>query len=185
MTSSGSARKTIRNSPSSPPKTWATVAGPTRQRTPTQASSSTHSGKRSTSSARTRRTHRSGTSGRAAMATDCHRVGTARTSSALRSRPETRGDRRAYRVIRSRARLRTVAVERTCLMDGPRQAWWAERVLVERLSCGDETALHDLYDRYAGFVYGLAVRTLVDAQAAEDVTQEVFVSLWEHPERID
>jgi RNA polymerase sigma-70 factor (ECF subfamily) len=69
-------------------------------------------------------------------------------------------------------------------MEGPHQAW-AERVLVERLSGGDETALVDLYDRYAGFVYGLAVRTIVDPQAAEDITQEVFVSLWEHPERID
>jgi RNA polymerase sigma-70 factor (ECF subfamily) len=62
---------------------------------------------------------------------------------------------------------------------------WAEQVLVERLSHGDESALVDLYDRYAGFVYGLAVRTLVDRQTAEDVTQEVFVFLWEHPERID
>ena len=70
-------------------------------------------------------------------------------------------------------------------MDERHQAWWAERVLVERLSGGDETALVDLYDRYAGFVYGLAVRTLVDKQAAEDITQEVFVSLWEHPELID
>jgi len=70
-------------------------------------------------------------------------------------------------------------------MDDRHQAWWAERVLVERLSGGDETALVDLYDRYSGFVYGLAVRTLVDRQAAEDITQEVFVSLWEHPERID
>jgi RNA polymerase sigma-70 factor (ECF subfamily) len=70
-------------------------------------------------------------------------------------------------------------------MDGPPQGSWAERVLVERLSGGDETALVDLYDRYSGFVYGLAVRTLVDPQAAEDITQEVFVSLWEHPERID
>ena len=52
---------------------------------------------------------------------------------------------------------------------------WAERVLVERLAGGDETALVDLYDRYAAFVYGLAMRTLVDRQAAEDVTQEVFV----------
>ena len=70
-------------------------------------------------------------------------------------------------------------------MDERHQGSWAERVLVERLSGGDETALVDLYDRYAGFVYGLAVRTLVDRQAAEDVTQEVFVSLWEHPERIE
>ena len=65
------------------------------------------------------------------------------------------------------------------------QAPWAERVLVERLSGGDETALAELYDRYAPFVYGLAVRTLLDRPAAEDVTQEVFVFLWEHPERID
>jgi RNA polymerase sigma-70 factor (ECF subfamily) len=78
-----------------------------------------------------------------------------------------------------------LTVNRTRLMDERHQAWWAERVLVERLSGGDETALVDLYDRYAGFVYGLAVRTLVDRQAAEDITQEVFVSLWEHPERID
>ncbi len=70
-------------------------------------------------------------------------------------------------------------------MDERHQVPWAERVLVERLTCGDETALVDLYDRYAGFVYGLAVRTLLERQAAEDVTQEVFVYLWEHPERID
>jgi RNA polymerase sigma-70 factor (ECF subfamily) len=88
-------------------------------------------------------------------------------------------------VILPGGRLRMVTVKRTRLMDERHQAWWAERVLVERLSGGDETALVDLYDRYAGFVYGLAVRTLVDRQAAEDITQEVFVSLWEHPERID
>lgn len=70
-------------------------------------------------------------------------------------------------------------------MDERHRASWAERVLVERLSDGDESALTDLYDRYAGFVYALAVRTLVDRQAAEDVTQEVFVFLWEHPERIE
>lgn len=70
-------------------------------------------------------------------------------------------------------------------MDERRPVSWAERVLVDRLASGDETALVDLYDRYSGFVYGLAMRTLVDRQAAEDVTQEVFVSLWEHPERIE
>jgi RNA polymerase sigma-70 factor, ECF subfamily len=64
------------------------------------------------------------------------------------------------------------------------QGAWAERVLVERLTRGDEAALADLYDRYAGFVYALALRTLADRQAAEDVTQEVFVALWERPDRI-
>jgi RNA polymerase sigma-70 factor (ECF subfamily) len=70
-------------------------------------------------------------------------------------------------------------------MDKRHRVAWAEQVLVERLTDGDETALVDLYDRYAGFVYALAMRTLVDRQAAEDVTQDVFVSLWEHPEWIE
>ena len=69
-------------------------------------------------------------------------------------------------------------------MDDRRQGSWAERVLIERLSRRDESALADLYDRYAGFVYALALRTLADRQAAEDVTQDVFVALWEHPERL-
>lgn len=69
-------------------------------------------------------------------------------------------------------------------MEQRRQGAWAERVLVERLSGGDEAALVDLYDRYAGFVYGLALRTLADRQSAEDVTQDVFVALWEDPGRI-
>src|SRR4029453_11435204 len=74
--------------------------------------------------------------------------------------------------------------ERTCRMEDRGQGSWAERVRVERLSRGDGTALADLADRYAGFVFPLALATLADRHAAEDVTQEVFVSLWEHPERI-
>lgn len=70
-------------------------------------------------------------------------------------------------------------------MEQRQQGSWAERVLVDRLCAGDEAALGELYDRYAGFVYGLALRTLIDKQAAEDVTQEVFVAVWEHPERIE
>jgi RNA polymerase sigma-70 factor (ECF subfamily) len=70
-------------------------------------------------------------------------------------------------------------------MDERHEGSWAERVLLERLARGDETALTDLYDGYASFVYARAMRTLVDQQAAEDVTQEVFVYLWEHPDRIE
>lgn len=70
-------------------------------------------------------------------------------------------------------------------MEQRRQGRWAEGVLVERLATGDDTALADLYDRYAGFVYGLANRMLMNRQAAEDVTQEVFVALWENPTRFE
>jgi RNA polymerase sigma factor (sigma-70 family) len=66
-----------------------------------------------------------------------------------------------------------------------RQGTWSERALVERLHSGDEYALEDLYDHYAGFVFGLALRIIGDKQVAEDVTQDVFVAIWEDPGRID
>jgi RNA polymerase sigma-70 factor (ECF subfamily) len=66
-----------------------------------------------------------------------------------------------------------------------RQGTWSERALVERLHSGDDDALAELYDQYAGFVYGLALRIIGDKQAAEDVTQDVFVAVWQDPGRID
>jgi RNA polymerase sigma-70 factor (ECF subfamily) len=54
-----------------------------------------------------------------------------------------------------------------------------------RIAAGDERALVDLYDQFGSFVYGLAARVLGDRAAAEDVTQEVFVTLWERPELFD
>jgi RNA polymerase sigma-70 factor (ECF subfamily) len=62
---------------------------------------------------------------------------------------------------------------------------WAERVLVDRLRKGDESALEELYDQLGGFVYGLALRVVGDKQLAEDITQDVFVTIWEDPGRID
>ncbi|MCX7620338.1 MAG: sigma-70 family RNA polymerase sigma factor [Acidimicrobiales bacterium] len=62
---------------------------------------------------------------------------------------------------------------------------FADRVLVERLIAGDERALGELYDSHSGFVYALALRVIGDPQAAEDVTQEVFVMFWQMPERFD
>jgi RNA polymerase sigma-70 factor, ECF subfamily len=62
-------------------------------------------------------------------------------------------------------------------------AW--ERDVRDRLVDGQEAALVEIYDQYASFVYGLAVRVIGDARAAEDVTQEVFVGLWERPAAFD
>lgn len=59
-----------------------------------------------------------------------------------------------------------------------------DAVLAARLLAGDEDALAEAYQRHGALVYGLA-RHLTDAATADDVTQEIFVSLWEHPERFD
>jgi RNA polymerase sigma-70 factor (ECF subfamily) len=56
-----------------------------------------------------------------------------------------------------------------------------ERAVRERLVAGDDAALGEVYDQYASFVYGLALRIIGDARAAEDVCQDVFVGLWERP----
>jgi RNA polymerase sigma-70 factor (ECF subfamily) len=61
---------------------------------------------------------------------------------------------------------------------------WEDELHV-RLAAGDETALGDLYDQFAAYVYGLALRITASEAAAEDVTQEVFVSMWERPGMFD
>ena len=47
--------------------------------------------------------------------------------------------------------------------------------LLERLQHGDTQALLALYDRYAEYVYSIALRILNHSAAAEEVTQEVFL----------
>lgn len=53
--------------------------------------------------------------------------------------------------------------------------------LIARLRAGDDTAMADLYDRYSGIVYGVALRVLGDTTAAEDVLQDIFLQLWRNP----
>ncbi|HKD44660.1 MAG TPA: sigma-70 family RNA polymerase sigma factor [Candidatus Angelobacter sp.] len=60
-----------------------------------------------------------------------------------------------------------------------------DRALVARLRAHDqgaENAMADLYERYSAIVYGVALRVLRDASAAEDLLQEVFLQLWRNPE---
>lgn len=52
-----------------------------------------------------------------------------------------------------------------------------DTVLVDRLWSGDLTALGALYDRYASLVYTTALRSLTDVDSAEDLTQDVFLTL--------
>jgi RNA polymerase sigma-70 factor (ECF subfamily) len=60
-----------------------------------------------------------------------------------------------------------------------------DAALIARIGAGDETAMADLYDRYSGIVYGVALRVLGDTTAAEDVLQEVFLQLWRNPGAFD
>ena len=53
--------------------------------------------------------------------------------------------------------------------------------LRDRLVFGDEAAFADLYHRYRALVYTVAARVTRDCRAAEDVTQEVFLTIWQQP----
>jgi RNA polymerase sigma-70 factor (ECF subfamily) len=57
--------------------------------------------------------------------------------------------------------------------------------LVTSIARYSEVALAEAYRRHGGAVYGLAWRVLNDAAEAEDVTQEVFLRLWNEPDRFD
>ena len=60
-----------------------------------------------------------------------------------------------------------------------------DEVLVKRVASGDERALSDLYDRYAGLVYGTGMRLLGDRETAQELVQDVFTSVWRNASGFD
>jgi len=60
-----------------------------------------------------------------------------------------------------------------------------DRAWSQRCIAGDEGALREVFREHAPAVLGLAVRVLGNETIAEDVMQEVFIHLWEHPEGFD
>ena len=54
-----------------------------------------------------------------------------------------------------------------------------EKVLLQRAQAYDTRALSELYDRYAPLIYTYLYRRVQDAQTAEDLTGDVFLSVLE------
>ena len=52
-------------------------------------------------------------------------------------------------------------------------------VIVAQLKRGEQSALRKLYDLYGNRVYALCLRLSGDREIAEDITQEVFVQIWQ------
>jgi len=57
--------------------------------------------------------------------------------------------------------------------------------LVVAVARFDEGALAELYERHGGAVFALARRLVKSRELAEEVAQEVFMRLWNRPERFD
>ena len=58
-------------------------------------------------------------------------------------------------------------------------------ILLQRIAAGDADALLALHKRYANLVYSVAWRVLHDVGLAEEVTQDVFMKLWQRSQRYD
>ena len=56
------------------------------------------------------------------------------------------------------------------------------KVLMTQVRERDANAFETLYDAHHRLVYGVALRMLGDGAAAEDVTQTVFLKVWNSPE---
>lgn len=60
-----------------------------------------------------------------------------------------------------------------------------DSVLVARTRRRDQDAFAQIYDRYSRLVYSIALRVVRNASAAEDILHDVFLQLWQRPERFD
>jgi RNA polymerase sigma-70 factor (ECF subfamily) len=78
----------------------------------------------------------------------------------------------------------TASADRQAAQRTVRPSEW-EHDVRDRVVAGDDTGLREVYDQYASFVYGLAVRVIGDPRAAEDVSQDVFIAFWERPGAFD
>ena len=61
----------------------------------------------------------------------------------------------------------------------------SDAALVVAIGRYEEPALSEIYERHGGAVFALARRLLRSRELAEEVTQEIFIRLWNRPTRFD
>ena len=54
---------------------------------------------------------------------------------------------------------------------------------MRRIAARDRGAMEELYDLYSGLLFSIAMRILNDSGEAEEVLQDVFLQVWEKPDR--
>lgn len=57
--------------------------------------------------------------------------------------------------------------------------------LVARIDAGSEAAFVTAYDRHAGYLFGAISRFLGDREAASEIVQDAFMTLWRRADRFD
>lgn len=59
----------------------------------------------------------------------------------------------------------------------------SDGALLSLIASSDEAALAELYERFGGVAYGLALRVLRDETLAQDAVQEAFLTVWRTADR--
>jgi RNA polymerase sigma-70 factor (ECF subfamily) len=62
-------------------------------------------------------------------------------------------------------------------------AHFTDEALLSLVASSDDQALAELYDRFGGVAYGLALRVLRDEALAQDAVQEAFLAVWRTADR--
>src|SRR5215208_3284822 len=73
--------------------------------------------------------------------------------------------------------LQTTAVPRLEPID---KQIFTDAQLLALIGCGENWALSEIYTRYAGLVFSIALRTLSDRASAEEIVQQVFTQVWRY-----
>lgn len=60
-----------------------------------------------------------------------------------------------------------------------------DELLLDLIREGDQLALSRLYDRKSGIIYSMAYGLLGNKHDAEEITEEVFLKIWENAEKFD
>ncbi|MHB1278352.1 MAG: RNA polymerase sigma factor [Bacteroidia bacterium] len=61
----------------------------------------------------------------------------------------------------------------------------SSRSLIDQIRAGNRQALAELYDAYAGMVYGVVLKMIRNEELAQEIVQDVFLRVWKNIDTYD